>query len=168
MNEDRFMKLKTHDLPKECISCKYNEQYIAPDGSPQGSQCAIVGLAITLNEGKPSICPLIEDTVKYLEVRDAGTRMPVMAVIMRSDDEKARKILRSSGFSNHSYLVLLHFLVDGGTSWNVYHWADRTRENAHRYITDNWDILRNGDVVDVQFILGETDKPKESEIQEMY
>ena len=34
---------------------------------------------------------------------------------------------------------------------------------AHHYIIEHWDKLRDGDVVDVSFILGETQQPKVSE-----
>lgn len=35
--------------------------------------------------------------------------------------------------------------------------------NAHNWIIDHWQELKDGDVVDVQFILGETKEPKVSE-----
>jgi hypothetical protein len=34
---------------------------------------------------------------------------------------------------------------------------------AHHHIYEKWDSLEDGDVVDVEFILGETTKPKLSE-----
>jgi len=34
---------------------------------------------------------------------------------------------------------------------------------AHAYIEKNFHNLNSGDVIDVEFILGETDKPKTSE-----
>ena len=34
---------------------------------------------------------------------------------------------------------------------------------AHNYIIEHWHELKDGDVVDVQFILGETKAPKVSE-----
>jgi hypothetical protein len=36
---------------------------------------------------------------------------------------------------------------------------------AHRYIEENWNALSDGDVIDVEFILGET---KEKKISERY
>ena len=41
-------------------------------------------------------------------------------------------------------------------------------QTAHLYIEKNFDALKDGDVVDVQFILGESDKPKTSERNEAY
>jgi hypothetical protein len=34
---------------------------------------------------------------------------------------------------------------------------------AHQHIEQNWDLLNDGDVVDVEYILGETSEPKRSE-----
>jgi hypothetical protein len=35
--------------------------------------------------------------------------------------------------------------------------------NAHHWIIEHWDELKDSDVVDVEFILGETQQPKVSE-----
>ena len=43
---------------------------------------------------------------------------------------------------------------------------DRTYHVAHLYVQQHWDEITSGDVVDVEFVLGETDAPKESEIVE--
>jgi hypothetical protein len=40
-------------------------------------------------------------------------------------------------------------------------WNDRTYRTAHKYIAENFDTLTSGDVLDIEFILGEVDKPKE-------
>ena len=34
---------------------------------------------------------------------------------------------------------------------------------AHQFIESNWSKLKDGDVIDVEFIVGETDRPKISE-----
>ena len=52
-----------------------------------------------------------------------------------------------------------------GANYDPYNWTKcgRTMNVAHRHIEANWDKLASGDVVDVEFILGETSAPKESE-----
>ena len=47
----------------------------------------------------------------------------------------------------------------------MYHWPrdTRTRPHAHAYIEQHWHELRDGDVIDIEFILGETAEPKLSE-----
>ena len=42
-------------------------------------------------------------------------------------------------------------------------WAGRTWFVAHAHIIANWDSLSDGDVVDVEFILGEKPTAKTSE-----
>ena len=56
--------------------------------------------------------------------------------------------------------------ITGGREahFDCYDWAgNRTLKNAHHFIEQNWDTLRSGDVIDVEFILGETKEPKPSE-----
>ena len=52
-----------------------------------------------------------------------------------------------------------------GVAYDCYDWAKdmRTKGTAHNFIAEHWHELSDGDVIDVQFILGETDKPKASE-----
>ncbi len=42
-------------------------------------------------------------------------------------------------------------------------WDDRTLLQAHKHIEEKWDKLEDGAVIDVQFILGETKRPKTTE-----
>ena len=55
----------------------------------------------------------------------------------------------------------------GGLTIDPYDWANyrdmRTKGTAHHYIENHWADLKDGAVVDVQFILRETDAPKVSE-----
>ena len=103
---------------------------------------------------------------KLFEIRDRGTFMPAMATQAKSSDEKETYLLRSSGFSN-SPLIVLYFLELNEGHWDAYHWGDRTRHYAHNYIQQNWDALESGDVIDVEYVLGETPEPKVSQRQEI-
>lgn len=100
---------------------------------------------------------------KLFEIRDRGTFMPAMATQARSSELKEIYLLRSSGFSNSNPLIILHFLELNETHYSAYHWEDRTRFHAHQYIQVNWERLKSGDVIDVEFILGETTEPKLSQ-----
>ena len=42
-------------------------------------------------------------------------------------------------------------------------WCDRTFQIAHLWFIDHWDELKDGDVIDVEFILGESSEAKTSE-----
>jgi hypothetical protein len=106
---------------------------------------------------------------KALEIRDEGTFIPALAVLMNPDDAgvdpAAVYLLRRCGYAfNTTANVLLTRLDGSGKATNdPYEWGGRTWPVAHNYIIDHWEELSDGDVVDVSFILGETDKPKLSE-----
>lgn len=100
---------------------------------------------------------------KLLEVRDAGTFIPVLCVAMKTTDLSERYLLSRMGFHKDTYLIQLVWISRQQTNYDPFKWGDRTMYNAHRYITDNWELLSNGDVIDVEFVLGETNAPKVSE-----
>lgn len=123
--------------------------------------------------------------IKLLEVRDSMTFLPVLCIDMnpgqpyqdggysmaglkRSLEEHSARtwLLRRCGYPCNAIpmiaMTALH--ADGGPcDYNPHRWGDRTRTTAHKYIVEHWDELRDGDVVDVEFILGETSVKKESE-----
>jgi hypothetical protein len=99
---------------------------------------------------------------KLFEIRDRGTFMLAMATLAKSDDRHERYLLSLSGFGHVSPLVVLHFLERNEGHWDPYHWRDRTMSTAHKYIQQNWDVLKSSDVIDVEYILGETTEPKMS------
>ena len=51
----------------------------------------------------------------------------------------------------------------GQSNYDPYSWGDRTYSVAHNYIQEHWDEIKAGDVIDVEYILGETPEPKLSE-----
>jgi hypothetical protein len=115
--------------------------------------------------------------VKLLEVRDEGTCIHVVAVDMNPplvDDTVSEKrtklaqraILRRHGFpcDGRPNIAIFHVRCSGDRVWNdPYGWGGRTYPVAHNHIIDNWARLSDGDVVDVQHILGETPAPKTAE-----
>ena len=105
--------------------------------------------------------------IKMFELRDKGTFIPVMCIKMDSRGAHQEDyLLGRAGFGKHTYLVQLVWMSAGKTQYDPFKWNDRTFYTAHKYITENWDKLISGDVIDVEFILGETDKPKKSESEE--
>lgn len=111
---------------------------------------------------------------KALEVRDEGTFIALLAVDMNPIDiaesiggaEAQRYLLRRVGYpcDERPNVVITKLSADGDRACNDPHyWRDRTFAVAHAYIIEHWNDLRDGDVVDVQFILGETKAPKVSE-----
>jgi hypothetical protein len=57
---------------------------------------------------------------------------------------------------------------EGNSSADAYHWGDRTMQTAHIYIDEHFAELNDGDVIDVEFILGESTEKKISERNESY
>lgn len=105
---------------------------------------------------------------KALEIRDVGTFIPVLCVDMNPSNigEGQRYLLRRCGYpcDARPNILMTNLSADGSPAWNdFYSWGGRTRPVAHKYITEHWDELLDGAVVDVQFILGETAAPKQSE-----
>ena len=105
---------------------------------------------------------------KALEIRDERTFIPALAVDMNPslNDDGQFYLLRRCGYpcNGEPNILLTALAADGTKAWNdPYAWGGRTYPVAHEYIIEHWDELRDGDVVDVSFILGETDKPKVSE-----
>lgn len=70
---------------------------------------------------------------KIFEVRDNGTHIEVFA------------------------------LSTAPSSADPYFWTGRTMPVAHKYITEHFVEMKDGDVVDVRFILGETSEPCQSD-----
>lgn len=109
---------------------------------------------------------------KILEVRDNGTFIPALCIDMNpcrelSDARRAQYYyLRRCGYAcdERPNIAITNLNMDGGKAWNdPYSWGDRTMAVAHKFILEHWPKLRDGDVIDVQFILGETTELKRSE-----
>lgn len=102
---------------------------------------------------------------KLIEVRDIMTTVVVLAVRMTASDKRERKLIAREGFNTAYPLVIFHPLSRTKATWNLYDWNDRTFQAAHSELQLKWDLYNSGDVLDVEYVLGETDTPKESDIQ---
>jgi hypothetical protein len=117
--------------------------------------------------------------VKLLEVRDSGTTIICLAAKFLDLTEWEKWAVGRAGYGgdegDRGWYVLLCPL-NGGTDhaftdpydWNTAR-GGRTMFEAHKWLRDTdgaWDSLGGGDVLDVEFILGERSEPKESEREE--
>ncbi len=107
-------------------------------------------------------------TAKLFEIRDEGTLIPVMAVRLGLGNEAERWLLSWSGYGidtevQAQYVLVAQINAGYGTITSApLKWGDRrTMLYAHKYIKKHFDDLESGAVVDVEFILGESDKPKQ-------
>ena len=109
--------------------------------------------------------------VKCLEVRDAMTFCPVICIRPVPSNEQQRYLLRRDGYRGDGSEHCIIYIQPQcrGVAYDCYDWPanPRTHRVAHNYIAQHWDELADGAVVDVEFILGETDKPKISERDEV-
>jgi hypothetical protein len=104
---------------------------------------------------------------KVLEVRDSMTFIPVLAVNIQPRNEAQRWLMRRVGYScdGRPNVILTRLSGDGQATNDPYAWMGgaRTFPVAHNWIIDHWEELVDGDVVDVEHILGETAEKKVSE-----
>lgn len=100
--------------------------------------------------------------VKVLEVRDEGTHIPVFA--MSTEPAPGQEYgLERAGFRGGDAVILGYLDGERESSADPYFWGGRTMPNAHQYITQHFNELSDGDVIDVRFILGETPTPCKSD-----
>lgn len=103
--------------------------------------------------------------VKCLEIRDRATFLSVICVHPAPDNEAQRWLLRQDGYSgsNTESCIIMIDHQCRGVHYDPFDWVDRTKQVAHKWIRANWDQIADGDVVDVEFILGESTTKKTSE-----
>lgn len=102
--------------------------------------------------------------IKFLEIRDRATFLPMFAFTTRSDVDDQHYLFRRAGYAPDSDLIMFGYLNGAQRAeYDPYNWNDRTRRTAHEYIQAHWHELKDGDVIDVEFILGETSVKKVSE-----
>ena len=93
---------------------------------------------------------------KLLEIRDRHTFIPVMATAFCGEDHP---LLRHAGYDRGLPHVIVIKLAGGVEEAHdsAFGWSNRrTMTTAHLHIEREWDTLKDGDVIDVQFLLGET------------
>jgi hypothetical protein len=106
---------------------------------------------------------------KIFEVRDRLTFISVLAIQMTpvapganlEGYDARRFLLRHCGWSEDG--VMMVRVSDGRGCSDPYDWDDRTHCVAHVHINEKFDELLDGAVIDVEYVLGETDHPKVSE-----
>lgn len=100
-------------------------------------------------------------TIKQLEIRDTATTMPMLAMQVSGEDGW---LFRRAGFGSQPLVIFIN-LCKMECQYDPYSWntGARTVPEAHRYITEHWADVQDGDVIDVEFILGERPEKKTSE-----
>lgn len=97
-------------------------------------------------------------TNKLFEIRDRYTLVPALAIQVSGFDGY---LMRRAGFNGP--MVYLVELATQKAHYDPYTWGNRTMRTAHQFIEAHFEELASGDVIDVEFILGESTTKKQSE-----
>ena len=109
---------------------------------------------------------------KTVEIRDAATFIPALAIALHPDTEHDRYLFGRAGYGTspvrQGECVILARLAGGRgeATCDPYDWTSRTMQVAHDWIIKNFDAMESGAVVDVEYLLGKTSAPKRSEREE--
>jgi len=100
---------------------------------------------------------------KVLEILDRATYIPVIATECYSDNPIEQRHFRRTGFGAGQKLIMVTRIPDGKSHYASYRWdnGSRTMQVAHEYIEKHFEVLQPGDIVDVEYILGETKTKKQ-------
>lgn len=110
--------------------------------------------------------------VKIIEVRDRATFIPMLALRLDPVNESERFLAAMAGYGTTAedqkkYILMTPLACGDRCEYDPYAWGGRTKLTAHEWLLQHWDEIKTGDVVDVEYILGEVAKPKVSEREEM-
>lgn len=105
--------------------------------------------------------------VKTIEIRDSATFIPAIAIRLESRSLPELWLLSRAGFGSNpitNYILLIH-LEGMRIQYDPYEWqgGSRTMPVAHKWLEENWKDVKSGDVVCVEYILGERSEKKISE-----
>ncbi len=108
--------------------------------------------------------------VKLLEIRDSATCISAYAFrpndALDVDAPSRTKVflLRRCGWSKGNPAIILGKIDTGEAKTDPYAWgSSRTMQVAHIWVEENWESVESGQVIDVEFILGETTEKKQSD-----
>lgn len=102
---------------------------------------------------------------KYFEVRDNGTLYICRADKFTIESFKERLFLEKGGW-NLEYPDVVLTVLNGRieSNYDPYKWDWATLREAHIYIRKHFDDLENFSVVDMLYLRGEINNPRESEV----
>jgi len=108
--------------------------------------------------------------IKLIELRDRGTFVPMVALKFNAHTRQELWLAGRAGFGRthidqQCYVLFGPLDCSEAMQYDPYKWRNqRTYGDSHRWLLANWDNLKSGDVIDVEYINGETDTAKISEM----
>ena len=109
---------------------------------------------------------------KIFEVRDRATLIPTIAICIDTFqfDKKINTVgdflVNRAGYEGYNVRVSTLKDLQFKKSWKEWNYdLGRTLPEAHKWLATEYNFINScsGDVIDVEYILGEVDKPKVSE-----
>lgn len=99
---------------------------------------------------------------KMLAVMDTCTRIPLIAFKVSPNTMKEGIMLERHGFTINPHQYTFFYDLNSGTcSYDPYKMNDfHTLTPACRHIERNWDSVKSGDLIDVEYMRGDTDAPR--------
>ena len=108
--------------------------------------------------------------VKLLEVRDRATFISVAAMKLFARNETEQWLIYRAGYSQslsrqQKYVLLFRLDCEGqAITYDPYRWrGSRTMREAHLWLQEHFDEVTSGDVLDIEYILGENLIAKKTE-----
>lgn len=108
--------------------------------------------------------------IKMVEIRDRETFIPSLIILMMPENEEEMYLMKQAGYGFTNPCIML---IPIQSPWYSARSSDeyvmkngRTLSVAHKYIENNFHDLKNYQVIDVEFILGEVEQPCKSCLQE--
>jgi len=107
---------------------------------------------------------------KTIEIRDCGTFIPALAIRLEPTNDSDNYLLSRAGFGptpdyQCTHIILMSLNQPNRCEHNAHSWASgsRTMPAAHQWLELHFDEIESGEVLDVEFILGERTTKKLSE-----
>jgi hypothetical protein len=98
------------------------------------------------------------ENIKTVEIRDRATLIPAFAIRMLPSDEYELFLFKDAGYrwvDPSIMLIAIESPWHSARSFDEWRNGGRSFPVAHKWIEDHFDEIKNGDVIDVEYILGE-------------
>lgn len=104
------------------------------------------------------------DNIKVVEIRDRATLIPALAIKMRASDAHELFLFMHAGYPicSEPCVLLISIEAPCHSARCSDEWGERsarTMTTAHKWIQNHFDEIKSGQVIDVEFILKEKEKP---------
>jgi len=112
------------------------------------------------------------ENIKIVEIRDRATFIPAFAIRMIGDSFDERYLFNQAGYRPDPCILLISMQAPSFSARYSGDWKrhERTMGTAHKWIEENFDEIKNCQVIDVEYILKEVSQScksvREEQIEE--